>query len=67
MRQMMPNTTTEGNLHFWDLLAAEKRLVVFIENIYRRPGHRGWWLSFSQAVRSNVGQAHYSGKTQSGV
>lgn len=47
MRRMMPNATMEGNLSFWDLLAAETRLVVFIENIF--PGHRAWWLTFSQA------------------
>lgn len=42
----MQNTTMEGNLPFWDLLAAEKHLVVFIENIFRRPGLREWWLTF---------------------
>lgn len=34
----------EGNLPFWDLLVAEKRLVVFIEDILRvlATGNGGW-------------------------
>lgn len=44
MRQTKPNATMEGNLPFRDLLDAEERLVVFIENILRvlATGNGGW-------------------------